>query len=400
MSDVSRLRTLIDSGKLLHPVSRDLSAVDFANALHSAMRVPNVPLNENASRIRDLIGDPEHLVLALVDGFGMNFMGELDDGAFLPNHLASEMRTVFPSTTPIALTTLATGAWPGSHAVVGWFQRLEQIGAVSTIISYVRTSDGKCLSELGVPAEEAYPVQSRIGDATRCTVNVFPSHIVGSTYSNYWTGSASQLGYDPDSPEEAFQIAVEYLNHARRPTCVYLYLPQVDSLAHKLGTSHVRTLAAARRMDELLGSLTGELPSGTRLVVTADHGHLDAPEEKTYRITREDEIAGLCRSLTGDGRAAYAHIAEGKFDAFRRAVRAKCGEDFLVLTAEEAEEQCLLGPAPVSSRTRSRIGDALVLSTGEAVLDYRAVLGDSLHPMLSHHGGLTAAEMRIPLVIA
>lgn len=44
--------------------------------------------------------------------------------------------------------------------------------------------------------------------------------------------------------------------------------------------------------------------------------------------------------------------------------------------------------------------DALVLSTGGAVLDYRAALGDDVHPLVSHHGGLTPAEMQIPLVVA
>ena len=400
MSDIGRMKSLLDAGVLSHPISGGLSIVDFASAVHDSMGVPDVSLSKDGQRIRRLIGEPDHLVLVLADGFGMNFIEGLDRDAFLPDHLAAEMRTVFPSTTPIVLTTLATGCWPGAHSVIGWFLRLAGIDATSTIISYVRTSDKKPLSDLGIRVQDAYPAESRIGKASRTPVHIMPAHIVESAYSNYWTGAKSQVGYDAESPEQAVHLALKHISNARRPTCVYMYLPQVDSLAHKLGAAHEQTLHAARQVDRLLGKLAERLPPKSRLVITADHGHLDAPPDKTYTVGKNDEIALLCTALAGDQRAVYAHVADEGFGAFKDAVKAKCGDDFIVLRAEEVEELHLLGPGSVSEETRGRMGDALVLSAGEAVLDYRAVLGDELHPMVSHHGGLTPAEMRIPLVVA
>ena len=400
MSDVKRMESLLDAGKLLRPVSGGLSIVDFANALHDAMGVLGVSLNENSHQIRTLVGEPDHLVLVLADGYGMNFIEGLDRNAFLRTQLAGEMHTVFPSTTPIVLTTLATGCWPGVHAVIGWFIRLAEIDATSTIISYIRTRDKKPLSDLGVRGGDAYPVESRIGKAGRAAVHIMPDHIIGSTYSTYWTGASSQVGYDAEFPEQAVHLALEHIKNAQRPTCVYMYLPQVDSLAHKLGATHEQTLHAARQVDRLLEKLTDRLPPSSRLVMTADHGHLDVPADKTYTVGKDDEIALQCTALTGDQRAVYAHVADENFGAFKDAIRAHCGDDFIVLRSDEVEELQLLGPEPVSKETRRRMGDALVLSTGEAVLDYRALVGDEVHPMASHHGGLTPAEMRIPLVVA
>ena len=68
MSDVDRMKSLLDAGVLMHPVSNDLSIVDFANAVHDAMGVPDISLSENGHRVRSLIGDPDHLVLVLADG--------------------------------------------------------------------------------------------------------------------------------------------------------------------------------------------------------------------------------------------------------------------------------------------------------------------------------------------
>ena len=402
MSDAARLKALMDSGALLHPIGDAPSIVDCANALHSLMDIPDTPLNESAREVRRLIGEPDHLVLVLADGFGMNFVETLDAGAFIPNHLATEMRTVFPSTTPIVLTSLATGEWPGRHGVIGWFVRLREIDAVSTIISHIRTADAKSLSELGVSVADAYPVPSRIGRARRDALHIMPDEIAGSVYSSYWSGGARQVGYDVKSPQHAIRTVIERIRMAREPTCVYLYLPHVDHSAHEVGASHSDTLTAAKQVDAMLGALAAALPDNARLVMTADHGHLDAPRSKTYTLEASDEIIGLCERMpTGDFRAMYADVADENMDAFRRLIRERFGENFLVLTAQEVEEAGLLGPGKPSEETRRRMGSALALSTCDAVLDYRAALGEKgLHPMASHHGGLTPAEMRIPLVVA
>ena len=401
MDDVQRLKELIESGALLHPVSEALSIVDLANALHNLMGVPDVFLNDRAMGVKRLIGEPGHLVLLLADGFGMNFVETLDEGAFIRRHLAAEMRTVFPSTTPVVLTTLATGEWPGRHGVIGWFLRLRGIDAVSTIISYIRTADKKSLSEFGVCASDAYPVPSRIGKASREVLHIMPQQIAGSAYSNYWTGGTPQAGYDVGSPEQAIEMAIRHLRSAQGPTCTYLYIPHVDSAAHKLGATHSNTLNAAVKVDRLLESLAGMLPSNSRLVMTADHGHLDAPDHRNYKLGASDEIISLCNGMpTGDQRAMYAHVMDESLEAFRAKIHERFGDDFLVLAAKDIEELGLLGVGTLSDETRYRMGNALVLSTGDAVLDYRTVLGDERHPMVSHHGGLTPAEMRIPLVVA
>ena len=182
---------------------------------------------------------------------------------------------------------------------------------------------------------------------------------------------------------------------------MYLYLPQVDGAAHELGAAHATTLAAARQMDAMLGALASALPDNARLIMTADHGHLDAPTSKTHAIGASDEIVRLFNGApTGDFRAMFANVRDENMQALRRLIRDRFRENFLVLTTEEIVEAGLFGPGGVSDETRYRIGNALVLSTGDAALDYRAALGNDAHKIVSHHGGLTPAEVRIPLVVA
>ena len=148
MSDVERLLAAFDGGELLRPSPDVLNLVDLAKATASLAGADDIALTAGARRLVDLIGPSEHLVLILADGFGMNFVEAMDVEAFTPRHLATELRTVFPSTTSAALTTLATAEWPVRHAVLGWFLYLPEVDAITTILPFVRRSDGMSLTKL------------------------------------------------------------------------------------------------------------------------------------------------------------------------------------------------------------------------------------------------------------
>lgn len=400
MDDAQRLKSLLASGALLHPISDAANLVDFAAALHNLIGARGAPIGTNATAVKALIGEPEHLVFALIDGFGMNFVEAMPRGAFVRDNLALEMRSVFPSTTSAALTTLATGEWPARHAVTGWHVLLPQLNAVSVIIGFQRTPDKTPLSRLGVSARDAYPVPSRMSAAKRAAAYLMPKHITNTAYSTYWAGGSRQLAYR--SSAQAVNAVMRHIAGAKRPTFTYLYMPQVDSAAHKHGAFHRITMNEARKADETLERLANALPSNARLVMTADHGHLDAPNSKTYAIAADDEMLKLCETKpSGDVRLMYATVRPENRDAFRRAVSQRLGGDFLTLDMADVEAMRLLGPEPRSPETRRRTGNTLTLSVNNAVIDLRKALGeDSRKRMRSHHSGLTPAEMRIPLVIA
>ena len=163
MPDLYRLMHALDTGTLKIPGEAMPSIVDLANALASSIGAAPARLSPEAEHISRLIGSPEHIVLVVIDGLGMNFLDKMPVGSFLKSHLVSELLTVFPSSTPAVLTSLATGLWPSRHAVVGWHTYLPALGDVSTIIRFQRRSDEAELGGLGVSAGDAYPEPSLLG---------------------------------------------------------------------------------------------------------------------------------------------------------------------------------------------------------------------------------------------
>ncbi|MCH8063545.1 MAG: alkaline phosphatase family protein [Chloroflexi bacterium] len=399
MTDLARLMHALATGTLKIPDEATPSIVDLANALASLIGAAPARLSSNAERIRGLIGSPDHIVLVVVDGLGMNLLERMPGDSFFREHLASELLTVFPSTTPAALTSLATGLWPSQHAIVGWHTYLPALRDVSTIIRFERRSDEAGLGDLGVSTEAAYPEPSLLGRTAWDGLYLLPHSIWDTPYSTYYAGDMRRAGYEKASV--VVKDISERVNGAEDHTFTALYISFVDSTAHELGADHARTRARAMEADSLVWDLAERLPDDARLVMTADHGLLDCRKHLIYRMDPSDELIKCLRHPpSGDRRVMYFDVRRDRVGRFTELFGDAAGDAFALITVEEAAEIELLGPGPMSIETRARIGSHVALSLGEAAFYYPEGDRDGkAAAMVSHHSGLTPDEMRIPLVI-
>ena len=86
---------------------------------------------------------------------------------------------------------------------------------------------------------------------------------------------------------------------------------------------------------------------------------------------------------------------------FEARFRERFGEDFYLLPTDEALELELLGPGPVSPVTRRRMGNYLALSAGSSAIYFNYRRTRERGPRkVADHGGLTPAEMIVPLIVA
>ena len=315
-------------------------------------------------------------------------------------HVAASLRTTFPSTTATAFTSLATGQWPNRHAALGWYTYIPDIDAVSTIIPFIRSIDEAPLSDLGLTIDRALPVPSQASAVDRPLLSLLPTAIAESTFSGYVSGGRPRTGYD--APEEAVASIVSAVLTASGPTYTYLYVPDVDYAGHAVGFSDARTLAAAAALERLLEGLADRLSGRARIVVTADHGGLDADGERIHLLKASDPIVRLLRrEPSGDSRAVYFHVREGDEREFKDMFRDRFGDRFFLLTTGEAEEMRLFGPGSLSDEVRRRLGTFVALSAGADVILYDwPSRSEEDDPFVGYHSGLTPAEMLIPLIFA
>ncbi|MBI4202720.1 MAG: alkaline phosphatase family protein [Chloroflexi bacterium] len=400
MGDVTDLLEAFELGTLVRPSPLALNLVDLSRAVARWGGAHSLPPAPGEEALRPLIGDTQHLVLVLADGLGMSLLELLPPGAFLPSRVALTLRTVFPSTTAVALTSLATGQWPAQHGVVGWWTHLPQIKRAATILQYLTRDDRRSLSDLGVTPSQAYPVPSALGSYGCDTLALFPERISQGAYTSYFTGGKAVRGYH--SLTEAVNLAVERVRQAEGPTFTYLYTPRVDDTAHAYGMARPETQAAVYDLDREMERLAAGLPAQARLLLTADHGFLDCPEGSRHEFRFYDPLLGLLwYPPSGDARVMYLHVRPGNRGRIRDYFFRRFGDRFLVITTEEAEELEVFGPGPLSGVARERLGDLMAISQGADAMEYRPAGGNGrVMQEASQHSGLSPQEVLVPLVAA
>jgi hypothetical protein len=374
--------------------------VDLARGLATLGGVPGLELSAGSRELAATIGEAEHLLLVLIDGLGVEHLEGEARAPFLREHLQRRLLTPFPSTTAVALTSLATGQWPARHAVTGWWTYLPSIATTVTALPFTRRIDDVALETLGVTAEDAFPLPSMWAACPRDVLCIQPSRIAGTTYSTYQTGGHPSAGYGPI--REAFEVVYRHVSESEGPTFTYLYFPQFDTAAHDRGVHSVEAHGALTVIDQGVRELVERIGHRVRTVVTSDHGHAWVPDEQRHRMRSGDVLASMLRAMpSGDMRAPSFHVQPDLVEEFGAAFRARFGHAFALLTPDDVQELELLGPEVITDETRRRLGDYLAVSLGVDVFGY--VPADGNRRALqqpSHHSGLMPSEMYIPLVLA
>lgn len=326
--------------------------------------------------IRELIPQADTYVLVLIDGLGAGQLDHPAAGPLAAAHLAT-IDAPFPTQTSVVTSTLATGLPPSRHGLIAYQLMLPPHGIVNTL--YWFAIGAKEMLDHDPAAFLPSPnTAERLVAAGRRVIVIEPSALVGSPIDRVLYRGASVRGVAGE--EEAVAAALE--EAARPGSLVVVYFPQVDAAAHLAGQGSDIYANALETVGKAWIALDEGLPPGAALIGTADHGHVDVLPDHHIPV---GSVAGV--SIGGDSRVLHLH---GPLDAIERLTDGLPGT--LVARSEAGP---LWGPGPLHPEFENRAPDALLFADdGHAFL----FEGDD-QPMVGHHGGLTAAEIEIPVLI-
>lgn len=336
-----------------------------------------------------------HVVLLVVDGLGHDFL--LAHPGRLSAHLRGALTSVFPSTTAAAIPTFLTGLAPQRHGLTGWHMYFPELGAVIAPLPF-RTRVGKQpLTQAGVTVEGLFGLTPLANHLPLPCHVVSPRHIVDSEFNRALSGRATRHGYG--SVEEMFATLARILESADSRCYVHAYWPELDTLAHLHGVTSPQVSAAFAALDTAFGNFLDRLPGvPVQVIVTADHGFMDV----THTIDLGDHPAlrdCLRLPLCGEPRAAFAYVRAGRERAFEEHVRTALADRVDLIASREALAAGWFGRGTPHPALEDRIGDYLLLPrAGVIIRDW--VMGEERYVHLGVHGGLSAREMRVPLVLA
>jgi hypothetical protein len=343
-----------------------------------------------------LLAGRRNVVLVVVDGLGARYLTTRGAGSALARHLRGTLTSVFPSTTASAITTTMTGRAPAEHGLTGWYQYLAETRAVTAVLP-LRIRDGSPLPPIDPAA--LFPCASFFDRIARPACVVSPQAIIDTVFNTRHCGRASKRPYA--APADFFPALTHTVRATTEPTFIYAYTPDFDTVAHAHGVGSAEASGVFAALDAAWNVFLEQMAgTDTAVVLTADHGFIDAPPEHLIDLDAHPRLTALlAQPLSGERRVAYCHLRDGADAAFRQYVEDELGHAAELIPRETLLASGWLGPGTPHPRLAERVGDyALVMRGDWTIKDW--LPGEKRHPMIGVHAGLTADEMLIPLVMA
>ena len=361
----------------------------LAELLPSVSAVLGVPGAEDVLELRNVLGDVRRVAVLLVDGLGAYQIPLLTP--YLPTLAAltavnGGLTSGFPSTTPVSLVTLGTGARPGAHGILGFTVRRPDGG----ILNHIRWwNDPDPASWQPVPTR----FQTAAAAGVTVTVVTRPEY-AGSGLSESANRGATFVGA-PDADALATGM-LRALRAGDVPALIYGYHPELDQRGHDDGVESDAWRAAAREVDRLLDRLVTGLPPGAALLVTADHGQLNVPYDARFDLDADPALRDGVTAVSGEPRVRYLHTVAGAREDVLAAYRSVLGDAAWVASRDEVIADGWYGPVP--ARHTDRIGDVVIVCRDRAVVLASRAEPPSVSRLIAFHGSVTAAEMTVPLL--
>lgn len=359
---------------MLIPSTSGRGLVNLVAELERRLRGTSVaePLDDDLAA---LVPEGPSICFALFDGLGAS---QADQSEHFSGSIRGVLHAPFPTTTTVSLASVATGRVAQGHGVVGHLMWLPQLGTVANVLKFI-TPDGRSIdpdTRTFLPGETLW---ERLRSAGIEPVTVQPGGFAGSPLSNIlYRGCRFEAVW---SKSEWVDATADLVSQPGR--FVFAYWPDVDVAAHVSGRAsepYRRAVTEAGRLWERLRQRV-TVP----LIGTADHGHLDY-RESGKMLLREARM----RELTwfGDSRALMARgdasLAEQLLES--------TGAD--LYGPDEFEPWFGRDPEP-HPELAERLPHVVALAPEDRLLLPRGFD----RRLVGYHGGLSRAEVEIPLLV-
>jgi predicted AlkP superfamily pyrophosphatase or phosphodiesterase len=196
-----------------------------------------------------------------------------------------------------------------------------------------------------------------------------------------------------DSIDERIERAIEAAN-GRGPSLSYVYFPELDKYGHQNGWKSSGWAALLEQIDAGVRRLTSRLGSAG-LIVIADHGMVETSKDR--QLILDEYLDGFSLEFFGgDTRSSYLYFSDPE-DSKQSISRLEpitfaLGAHF----ASELVEHGWYGK--IGKEAAARLPEVVLLAKSNYTLYHSKFSKQRALKMISHHGSISATELKIPLI--
>lgn len=361
----------------------------------------------------------QKIIMLMIDGFSyFHFVKNYKRLPFLKKFGERgdvyPITSVFPSTTPAALTTIHTGLTPQEHGLPEWnvyFVEFDRIIETLPFKTWDMSESDGLLKQGGNRAMlyEGTTVYQRLQEQGIKSYTFVYKDYSNSAYSTS-VHSGSQVVPYAES-HDMFNSLIDLLHKDEGPTYYFVYWPKIDSVAHQYGPDSNEHLAAIEYFataleEQFIHRVDPTIAKQSLLLMTADHGHSNIKKDDIINLNKYPAIEK--NFMVGpQGRKILPTGSPHDVFLFIQPEKIKEVMDFLteelrgmadVITTEEALKAGLFGLNQPNPKFIKRIGNVLILPYKHYHVWYE-FLPDAPFHFLGIHGGLSEEEMIVPFGI-
>ena len=365
---------------------------------HLADVVPSVLAALGAAGFEPRIPLPPGLrgaAVLLIDGLGADLLdAHAEDAPVLAGLRGRSLSVGFPATTAAGLAAIGTGRRSGEHGMVGYTFRLPGTGVLNAL-QWRPHPWGEDLRD-AVRPEDVQPLPTAFERARSAGVAV--SVVSSAQFAGSGLTRAVLRGARYVGVQGLGDLAAGVREAIAEGGLCYGYHGDLDLIGHLHGPGSLAWRMQLRQVDRLVESVVEGLPSGGLLAVVADHGMVGVGPADRVDLDATEALLDGVDAIGGEARARHVYSEEGAAETVLAAWRETLGDRAWVASRDEAIAAGWFGER-IADHVRARIGDVVAAARDSTVL-VRPLVEPVESGLVGHHGSLTAAEQRVPLLLA
>lgn len=325
-------------------------------------------------------------VVIFVDGLGAeNLRQAAGHARFLNSFEANPIRCEFPSTTATSISGFATGTRSAEHGVIGYSVFLRGEQRFQNLLTGWESAEHATAFKKHPDLTETTP---------RGSVSVIGPEIYRDSGFTALTMSQSEY-LAADSIADRFKVAKAQVSVGRGVS--YLYIPELDQLAHRFGVESMQWRNALEEVDGLVAEFATGLPKDVGVILTADHGVIDVSNENHVLLDAHEWFTQSVRIVTGDPRCNFIYLNEDvDAQAFQSKLLDLVGVSAVVCTHSQLANT---GWVMVEAEHSLSYQPDFYLIWQDSFVSYDRRTAKPHHlKLIGQHGAITDTEMRVPAI--
>ena len=345
--------------------------LDLSKEIFNAVVDQNLKVENRFELISKKIEDAETVNFILADGLGFSNLQSTD--SFFNEHINNVVNTTFPSSTNVALTTIAMQANPIDHGVFGYYMYDKLKYGLINALNWNSENKNLLLSKYFNNQSSIWKV---FKENNISASNFQPKNLINTPLSNFLYEEKSTVPYV--SQEELINTLSDSLFLENKYN--FIYYPNIDVSAHVFGVNSEEWIKEIKIFEELVKKIIELSNKKSYTVISADHGLTNIPKDNRFHIAYNETV-----KIYGDQRSVY--INGSKKEVIE--VFSKVPGQLI----DRSELNHLL-PVPENDFIESLYPDFCFL-VGNKNIIYPHHLKTEL---AGYHGGMSTEEIKIPII--